>query len=285
LSSIIVTMNPLDNHTSYWVLHGGERGADFEGKWMLYYKVSELPAAWLKATELYDANQLPGVVAMKCSTARDNERASSPHTKVIIFYCGGSEESIMCTGRVLVSAMEYQPPSGHFVYYKTDLQTLEGTGATGAKKNHKYKIAVERNDTEDNEDTLPMQTMTEHQLVVTSKEYQNRISGLPAVRLNFHPASLDDNWMRAKDLFRANSLPGCVGLKTETVLASPRKGSTYKQMQFIYGGDIECMEEVTEFVKIVIKHLGSECEDEAVGIYKFRGRKPVLSLPLSKYND
>lgn len=282
-------MNPLDNHTSYWVYHRRENGDDqasIEGKWMLFYKVSELNAAWVKATKLYDANQLPGVVAMKCSTARENERALDNSTKVMIFYCGGSEESIMCTGRVLISAMEYQPPSGHFVYYKTDAQTWQGTAARGSSVNYKYKIAVDRNDaTEATEDSLPMQTRTEHQLVVTNKEYQNKISGLPAVRLNFHPANLDDIWRRVKGLFQAKSLPGCVGVKTETVLASPRKGSTLKQMQFIFGGNIECMEEVTEFVKIVIKHVGLDCQDEAVGIYRFRGRKPILSLSLSKYND
>ena len=74
-----------------------------------------------------------------------------------------------------------------------------------------------------------------------------------------------------------------MGLKSETIISAPRKGPfPSKRMQFIFGGDIKNMEENINFVQNIIKLMGTECVDENVGLYKFGGRKPVLSVSLVK---
>ena len=172
--------------------------------------------------------------------------------------------------------MGYESPTGKSVFYKTDQQTLQGTSATGSTHNHTYRLKVPRQQTSG--DLLPMQAWGERQLVVTDPEYDNKIRGLPSVRMHFHPANLNKSWEVGKELFKENSLVGCVGIKTETASSSPRKGSPYKRMQFIFGGNIDNTEEVAEFVKTIITHMGNICEDESVGLYKFNSKKPVLCI-------
>ena len=65
---------------------------------------------------------------MKVSTAMPTQHQSTEH--VMIFYCGPSSDKnkMMAIGRDLAEKMEYGKPA---IYYKTDLQTIQGiSGST-----------------------------------------------------------------------------------------------------------------------------------------------------------
>ena len=285
-SNTCVTMNPMENKKDFWMFHG-KATVNLDGKWMLFFINSDMDKAWKKATELYDKGCLPGIPLMKCSTAKENPRSSSAAQKVIIFYCGPSheEEKMMKIGKQLVDAMRYKCPGCNFIYFKSNAQTAVGTAATGAKRNYLYKLQVEKItlSLKENEEALPMKTATEHQLVFTEEKskYENNIAGLPAVRMHFKSADLDRNWLKAKNLLKTKSLPGCVGLKSETAISSPRKGPfPAKRMQFVFGGDIEDDATTTEFATNIVKFMGTEAQDDTVGFFKFNGKKPLLSVPV-----
>ena len=110
------------------------------GKWMLFYDKSLMNEAWNIAKKLYRENKLDGVNSMKCSTAYENPRASTLEEGIIILYCNNSsnEETIMNIGKKIIEMFDYKEQK--IIYYKTDLQTREGTIATGSKKNHTYKL-------------------------------------------------------------------------------------------------------------------------------------------------
>ena len=107
---------------------------------MLFYDKSLMNEAWVLAKKLYRENKLDGVKSMKCSTAYENPRASQLDEGIIILYCSNSsnEETIMNIGKKILEMFDYKEKQ--IVYYKTDLQTREGTIATGSKKNHTYKL-------------------------------------------------------------------------------------------------------------------------------------------------
>lgn len=117
---------------------GGE--SDDTGKWMLFYKKPLMNEAWLRAKTLYRKNQLEGIISMKCSTLYANPRASKLADGVIILYCSNSsnEEKIMNIGKKIIEMFDYKESKN--IYYKTDLQTSEGTIATGNKNNHAYTL-------------------------------------------------------------------------------------------------------------------------------------------------
>ena len=75
-----------------------------------------------------------------------NPRASSDVDQGMIYYCGpyDNEEEVMKIGRHLLQQIEYKNRNGH-MYYKSDVQTLQGTRATGSRSNSLYKIPVPRN--------------------------------------------------------------------------------------------------------------------------------------------
>ena len=110
------------------------------GKWMLFYDKSLINEKWILAKKLYREKKLNGVVSMKCSTQYENPRSSSFEEGIIILYCYNSdnEETIMNIGRNILELFNYTQKQ--IIYYKTDLQTNEGTIATGCKKNHTYKL-------------------------------------------------------------------------------------------------------------------------------------------------
>ena len=136
---------------------------------------------------------------------------------------------------------------------------------------------------DNNAEPLPMRTTTEHQLIATDTAYSFNISGLPAARMNFKLQDLDKNWVKAKGIFKDKLISDFVGLKSETIVSAPRKGPfPSKRMQFIFGGDIANMEENINCVQNIIKLMRTECVDENIGLYKFGGRKPVLSFPVIK---
>jgi hypothetical protein len=108
------------------------------GKWMLFYKKEKLYEKWRKAIKLYRHNQLEGVISMKCSTNYKDPRASDHSVGVIIFYCNNSEkkDEIIKYGTNIKTLFKYERE----IAYKTDLQTLKGTRATGCKNNWTYRI-------------------------------------------------------------------------------------------------------------------------------------------------
>ena len=82
---------------------------------------------------------------MKVATKKQNPRASDTFDGVIIFYCGpeNDEKLVMSYGQNLLKYVPYTSANG-FMYYKSDIQTLQGTRATGRKSNSKYRILVPR---------------------------------------------------------------------------------------------------------------------------------------------
>lgn len=133
---------PLEVSESPWLYENNNEGAKSvdTGKWMLFYDKSLMNEAWVLAKKLYRENKLDGVKSMKCSTAYENQRAATLDEGIIILYCNNSsnEETIMNIGKKIIEMFDYKEKQ--IIYYKTDLQTREGTIATGSKKNHTYKL-------------------------------------------------------------------------------------------------------------------------------------------------
>eukprot|EP00969_Alexandrium_andersonii_P285583 12625917-Alexandrium_andersonii.AAC.1 len=76
---------------------------------------------------------------MKCSTAKENPRASSSNSGVIILYasCSADEKHSTDIGQTIAATFKYQ--EFPHMYYKSDEQTWKGTRATGCEKNHMYR--------------------------------------------------------------------------------------------------------------------------------------------------
>lgn len=133
---------PLEVSDSPWLYENKNDGVKSidTGKWMLFYHKSLMNEAWNITTKLYRENKLDGVKSMKCSTAYKNPRASTLDEGIIILYCNNSsnEETIMNIGKKIIEMFGYKEKQ--IIYYKTDLQTREGTFATGSKKNYTYKL-------------------------------------------------------------------------------------------------------------------------------------------------
>ncbi len=133
---------PLEVSDSPWLFENNNKGLKSvdTGKWMLFYDKSLMNEAWDIAKILYRENKIDGVKSMKCSTLFKNPRASTLDEGIIILFCNNSsnEETIMNIGRKIIDKFVYKEKP--IIYYKTDLQTREGTFATGSKKNHTYKL-------------------------------------------------------------------------------------------------------------------------------------------------
>ena len=105
---------------------------------MFFPTGEELDGMWAMAKRLYRARQLNGIDSMKVSTAMPNPRSRDPNTGVIIFYCGpdDDEAAVKRYGRNLLRWIPYRKT----MTYKADYQTMQGTGATGQRVNHLYKL-------------------------------------------------------------------------------------------------------------------------------------------------
>ena len=116
-----------------------------DGKWMQFYRKSQLDATWDLAKLKYRAGQLEGISSMKVSTACESPRSSNSADGVILFYCGPSndEQRIMYIGEKLLKEMPYKSLTGS-MSYKSDKQTLDGTQATGQIEKHLYKLPCTR---------------------------------------------------------------------------------------------------------------------------------------------
>jgi hypothetical protein len=108
------------------------------GKWMLFYENAYMDENWAKAKKLYRKKVLDGVISMKCSTMFKNPRSADDSHGVIILYCNNSEEEtkIMKYGQNIKILFDYKKD----LFYKTDIQSLNGTKATGCKKNWTYRL-------------------------------------------------------------------------------------------------------------------------------------------------
>lgn len=127
----------------YWIEHGNL--ASNHGKWMLFYDRSRIDAEWSKMKKLYDESKLGKVVCMKVSGSKENPRASSKNEHVIILYCPEcreGEDTIMDIGKRIVENLSSY--TNEYIYYKSNVQTVEGTRATGNQTNHQYKLSTRR---------------------------------------------------------------------------------------------------------------------------------------------
>ena len=118
--------NPSQVTNSYWVYaleqHIAQRFPNQDGKWMMFFPMSEMDARWNEACQLYRSGRLYGVNSMKASTAQQNpmpERLHGYDEGIIIFYCGPSEDeqNVMEYGRNILNNMNY---SRDDFFYKSD---------------------------------------------------------------------------------------------------------------------------------------------------------------------
>ena len=143
--------NPSEEHKTNWIEHCAEgtntmvrHEPDIDGKWMLFYPLEHLDAAWTSAERLFDEGVLTGIAAMKTSTAKPDPRRAEGNGHAIIFYTSFHDDTALLEiGRNLVRQMQYVPMNGFTrVYYKLDIQTIQGTKASGAIVNHSLSFAV-----------------------------------------------------------------------------------------------------------------------------------------------
>ena len=109
-----------------------------DGKWMLFYNNNIMNEKWSQIKQLFKQKELEGVVCLKCSTKYKNSRAANHDHGVIILYCNNSKnmEYIKKIGKNIVKKMNHPCR----IFYKTNIQTREGTRATGCKKNSSYSV-------------------------------------------------------------------------------------------------------------------------------------------------
>jgi hypothetical protein len=116
------------------------------GKWLLFFNKEELDSAWERVKELYNKGDFFGVYSVRVSTSFPNPKRdiSEEDMGVIMFLCTSSyrEEYINEIGENIVELLNYSPPEGKHVYYKTDEQTKVGSRSTGQNKNYLYKLEM-----------------------------------------------------------------------------------------------------------------------------------------------
>jgi hypothetical protein len=128
---------------TYWLIYG--KCGDIHGKWMLFYDKTQIDKEWANMKKLYDECKLGDVISMKCSGAKENPRVSNKNQHVIIIY--SAENDIMSIGKSIIeNIVDYSKP---YIYYKTNIQTGDGTRATGQDVNHLYKLPIKGVDTKD----------------------------------------------------------------------------------------------------------------------------------------
>ena len=256
------------------------------GKWMLYYRNEDIDDAWEMAMNKYKKLKKVGIPAMKCSNRdRQNPRASSNETQVIIFYCGPSTEKkkMKRIGKKLIKIMDYRSPSTDKIFYKSDRQTDSGTRATGTKINHLYKLPVEllySQSDDDEDEEKPATELGQYSFTKAKPEWDYKISGLPSVRLHFRPEHINTEWRRAKQLLIGNSFgEEVVAVDTATMKAQTSGNSQLLRMKFYLNIDVsQCSHtQMVDFIRMIYKKMKS-VTDPSVGLYKFQGRKPIATF-------
>jgi hypothetical protein len=131
---------PLDVTDEYWVFYG--KSYETTGKWMLFIENKELNYRWMECLYLFETGLLPGIVSMKCSTAKTNTRSNNVDKGVIIMYMNSHDEKyILNVGKNIIYQTKYNPPNQSMAY-KTNEQTQSGTRATGNRKNNTYLLST-----------------------------------------------------------------------------------------------------------------------------------------------
>jgi len=133
--------NPSSIYAHPWLYEKSNETIYFDcGKWMLYYNKFLIDEAWKLAKNLHRNNKLDDIISMKCSTNYTNLRTTNHSDSVIILYCNDSsnENKILDIGKKIIELFKYK--ENNYIYYKTDLQTDEGTYATGNNNNYTYKL-------------------------------------------------------------------------------------------------------------------------------------------------
>jgi len=269
-----------------WFYHRVESEEGWDGKWMLFYRNEDIEDAWETAKENFMELRQAGIPAMKCSKlSYTNPRASSQVTQIIVFYCGPSsdEERMKSIGRSLIHIMRYRSPTTNKIYYKTDNQTLSGTRATGSTVNHKYALPVESLwlEASDSDEENPATEFSTAMLYKIKPEWENRISGLPTVRLHFSPDHVLEEWRRAKELLMAGSLgQQCVAVDCQT-MASVNKNNLRHRMKFYLDIQVSQCEhdQMMNLTRNIYQKMES-VEDTRIGLYEFRKQRPTVFFDL-----
>ena len=135
---------PTNITDQYWVYHPSQflLESDDIGKWMLFYPKISIDQKWVEFCHMYNINQLNGIIGMKVSTNKINDRSSDIHNGVIILYCNNSSDKnhIISVGKNLLLYLKDYIYST--IYYKTNTQTSCGTRAIGQTTNHLYKLSI-----------------------------------------------------------------------------------------------------------------------------------------------
>lgn len=113
------------------------------GKWILFVSIRLMDYMWIKSCRLYRLEQFPGIKSIKCSTAKFNPRQSNQKMAVLLFHCGPYNDSskMLDYGRNIVEKLSYFNKWG-YIPFKSDIQTGQGTRATGSPANSMYWIPV-----------------------------------------------------------------------------------------------------------------------------------------------
>lgn len=133
--------NPSNIYVHPWLYEKTSEIIYFDcGKWMLYYNKILMDEAWKLIKNLFRNNKLNNITSMKCSTNYINPRTLNHSDGVIILYCNDSsnENKIIDIGKKIIELINYT--ENNYIYYKSDLQTDEGTHATGNNNNYTYKL-------------------------------------------------------------------------------------------------------------------------------------------------
>ena len=128
----------MNTHNAFWLFDSSNTkgiNAVNTRKWMLFYPNDKMNEMRKFAKEMYKEGKLTRVQSMKCSTAKENPRASSTKNDITILYSSYSadEQYITKVGQNVLATFGHRELP--HMYYKTDEQTSKGTGATGCKNN------------------------------------------------------------------------------------------------------------------------------------------------------
>lgn len=107
---------PLENSNRWIEENRWSKGKIERGKWMLFYKKSELYQMWNIIRDLYVNGKLGGVDSIKVTTDCDKKK----NTGVIIIYCNNSyqKKTIIDIGKKIIKLLGYY--SKPKLFYKLD---------------------------------------------------------------------------------------------------------------------------------------------------------------------
>jgi len=141
-----------------------------DGKWMMFFPMSDLNVRWREACLLYNSGRLIGISSMKVSTAKQNMfpgRLHGPDEGIIIFYCGPCEdkESVLRYGRNLLNNMHYSRP---FLHYKSDKPHL-----INYANRYRQMYSINTNDHYNNNKSQKLNSFVLNSKVISSNPISN----------------------------------------------------------------------------------------------------------------